>query len=225
MNSLDLVVFDLDGTLVDTAPDIAAALAATLAEIGVPAPPLEVVKQLVGDGGRALIARALAREAADADPDALVPRLIDHYRAHLCDGSRLYPGVVEALARLRAAGLATAVVTNKAGELARALLARLGIGAGFAAVIGDGDGFPRKPDPAAALSIVTRVGTTAARTAVVGDGLPDVRLARALGARAIAAAWGYVGADGLSRESPDAIAATPAEAVRLLVPRADGAGS
>ena len=211
------MVFDLDGTLVDTAPDIATALAATLAEIGVRPPPLEVVKQLVGDGGRALIARALAREAADADPDALVPRLLEHYRAHICDGSRLYPGVIEALARLRAAGLATAVVTNKAGELARALLARLGIGDGFADVIGDGDGFPRKPDPAAALSIAGRLGTTGARTAVVGDGLPDVRLGRALGARTIAAAWGYVGAEGLGRESPDAIAATPDEAAGLIL--------
>jgi phosphoglycolate phosphatase len=112
-------------------------------------------------------------------------------------------------------------VTNKAGELARALLARLGIDAGFAAVIGDGDGFPRKPDPAAALSIVTRVATTVARTAVIGDGLPDLRMARALGARAIAAAWGYVGAEGLRRESPDAIAATPDEVARLIL---DGVG-
>jgi phosphoglycolate phosphatase len=217
VNSFDLVIFDLDGTLADTVPDIAAALAAVLAEVGVRAPPPTVVKELVGDGARALIGRALAREGVERDVDPLMPRFLAHYAAHLCDGSRLYPGVEEALARLRDAGVAAAVVTNKPGELARDLLARLGIAGKFTAVIGDGDGFPRKPDPAGARSIAAAVGATAARTAVVGDGLPDVRLARALGARAIAAAWGYVTADRLSAESPDALAGTPVEAARLLL--------
>jgi phosphoglycolate phosphatase len=216
MKPLDLVVFDLDGTLVDTAPDIAGALAATLAEVGVRPPPLAAVKELVGDGARALIARALAREGVERDVDPLLSRFLVHYAAHLCEGSRLYPGVPEALAGLRDAGLAAAVVTNKPGDLARGLLAELGVAAGFVAVIGDGDGFARKPDPAAALSIIARLGTSGPRTAVIGDGLPDVKLARALGARAIAAGWGYVAAERLRAESPDALASSPGEAARLL---------
>jgi len=174
VNTLDLVIFDLDGTLVDTAPDIAAALAATLAEVAVPPPPLPVVKGLVGDGARALIARALAREGVERDVEPLLPRFLAHYADHLCVASRLYPGVGEALTALRGAGVAAAVVTNKPGDLARGLLAQLGIGA-------------------------------------------DVRLARALGARAIAAGWGYVDQDRLRAESPDALADTPAEAARLLL--------
>jgi phosphoglycolate phosphatase len=217
VNTLDLVIFDLDGTLVDTAPDISAALAATLAEVAVRPPPLAVVKGLVGDGARALIARALAREGVEREVDPLLSRFLAHYAAHLCVGSRLYPGVADALAALRDAGLAAAVVTNKPGDLARGLLAELGIGAGFVAVIGDGDGFRRKPDPAGARSITDAVATSGARTAVVGDGLPDVRLARAFGARAIAAAWGYVERERLRAESPDALADTPAEAARLLL--------
>jgi phosphoglycolate phosphatase len=213
----DLVVFDLDGTLVDTAPDIAGALAATLAEVGVRPPPLPAVKELVGDGARALIGRALAREGVDRDVDPLFLRFLAHYGAHLADASVPYPGVGEALAELAQAGVAAAVVTNKPGALARELLSRLGIAAGLVCIIGDGDGFPRKPDPAGALSILAAIGSSGARTAVVGDGLPDVRLARALGARAVAATWGYVGADRLRAESPDELASSPVEAVRLLL--------
>ena len=217
MTPIDLIVFDLDGTLADTVPDIAAALAATLAEVGVPAPPLSVVTELVGDGSRALIERALSRAGSPDDPERLVPRFVDHYAAHLCVGSHLYPGVTDALEAARGAGVALAVVTNKIGALARGLVGSLGIAPFFTAVIGDGDGFPRKPDPTAAKSIMARVGTVAARTAVIGDGLPDMRTARAAGALAIAAAWGYVAPTRLRAESPDAVAATIEEAMRFAL--------
>src|SRR2546423_13630916 len=115
MAGIDLVLFDLDGTLVDTAPDITAALAATLAEIAVAAPPLDVVKQLVGDGARELIRRALARARTDGDLDHLFGRFLAHYQAHLSDRSVAYPGVEAALAELAASGVAAAVLTNKPG--------------------------------------------------------------------------------------------------------------
>jgi phosphoglycolate phosphatase len=216
---VDLVLFDLDGTLADTAPDIGAALAATLDEVGVPAPPPAVVRELVGDGARKLIERALARAAADEDVEALLARFVAHYRANLCVGSRLYPGVTDALARARGAGVALAVLTNKPGALARGLLDSLGLGGAFMAVIGDGDGFPRKPDPTAARALIERAGTVAARAALIGDGLPDVRAARAAGALAIAAAWGYVAPERLRAESPDLVAATPAEAIAFVLDR------
>jgi phosphoglycolate phosphatase len=215
---IDLVIFDLDGTLVDTVPDIAGALGAALGEIGVPAPPLEVVKTLVGDGGRVLIQRALALAGVDGDLDALFAAFLAAYRAHVSDRSVVYPGVTAALDRLRDAGVASAVITNKPGDIARRLLDDLALADRFVAVIGDGDGFPRKPDPSAALSLFASRGTQPARVAVVGDGLPDVRTARAVGARAISAAWGYVAAERLAAEKPDALAATPEEAIRLLLP-------
>ena len=215
--NIDLVIFDLDGTLVDTAPDIAAALAATLAEVGVGAPPLEVVKQLVGDGARELIRRALALAGADGELDHLQARFLAHYGAHVSDRSRAYPGVDAALAALAAAGVTMAVVTNKPGAIARRLLADLALAQRFRDVIGDGDGFPRKPDPTAARGLIAVAGTRPDRTAVIGDGLPDVRTARAVGAKAIAAAWGYVPPERLAAESPDRLARTPEEAAQFVL--------
>jgi phosphoglycolate phosphatase len=213
----DLVIFDLDGTLVDTAPDIAAALGAALAEAGVAAPPLEVVKELVGDGARELIRRALVVARATHDVDPLHARFLAHYRAHVSDHSVVYAGVDAALGALTAAGVAIAVLTNKPGDIARRLLADLALGDRFAGVIGDGDGFPRKPDPAGARALVEAARTRPGRTAIVGDGLPDIRTARALGAKAIAAAWGYVAPERLAAESPDGQADTPEQAVRLVL--------
>ena len=215
MPNIDLVIFDLDGTLVDTAPDIAGALEATLAGVGVAAPPLDAVKTMVGDGARELIRRALAAAGADGDLDALFAAFLAHYRAHVSDRSAAYPGVTEALDALETAGVACAVITNKPGDIARHLLQDLSLANRFVAIIGDGDGFPRKPDPGAALALLAGAGTQPERAAVVGDGLPDVRLARVLGARAIAAAWGYVGPERLAAEKPDALARTPEEAALL----------
>jgi phosphoglycolate phosphatase len=214
---LDLVIFDLDGTLADTVADIARALNATLAESGLPALPVETVVGYVGDGAAKLIERALPPGASRGDVSALLDRFLAHYLAEPCVDSRLYPGIAELLAALAAAGIQTAVLTNKAGTVSRRLLELILPDHRFAAVIGDRDGFPRKPDPAAGQAIIARAGTSAARTAVVGDGIPDMRLAHALGARAIAAAWGYTPQDRLAAESPAAIASTPTAARELLL--------
>ncbi len=216
-NAFDLVIFDLDGTLVDTLPDIAAALAAALEPIGVPAPELAVVKTLVGDGGRELVRKALAGANIDGDVDALHAAFLTHYRTHVSDRSTVFDGVAEALAALSDAGISAAVLTNKLGEIARQLLDDVGLGGRFLRVIGDGDGFPRKPDPTGARALVAEAGTTAARTALVGDGLPDMRTAHALGAPGIAAAWGYTTPEGLAAEAPAHLAGTPAEALRFLL--------
>ncbi len=216
-----LVLFDLDGTLVDTAPDIAAALGAALAEIGVAPPPLPVVKRMVGDGARELIRRALAGRPPDAarkeaEQEAVFQSFLANYRAQVCVASRLYPGAAEAVAALRGDGVRLAVVTNKPGDLARRLLATLGLADELDAIIGDGDGFPRKPDPAAALSLLSRAGASRERTVVIGDGLPDMRLARALGATAVAATWGYVPATELAAEAPAFLAETCEAAARFV---------
>ncbi|HEY4187968.1 MAG TPA: HAD hydrolase-like protein [Polyangia bacterium] len=213
----DLVIFDLDGTLADTLPDITAALNATLAEAQLPPLPAETVVKYVGDGSAKLIERALPPEQAGRDLAPLLARFLAHYEAHPCVDSHLYPGVAEMLDTLAEAKIGAAVLTNKLGTVARRLLDALLPGHPFVAIVGDGDGFPRKPDPAAALALMARVGATPARTAVVGDGLPDVRMGRALAATAIAAAWGYVPREQLVGESPTGIAASPTEALRLLV--------
>ena len=109
------------------------------------------------------------------------------------------------------------MVTNKPGEIARRLLADLALADWFRDVVGDGDGFARKPDPAGARAVVAAAGTRPDRTVVIGDGVPDVRMARALGAKAIAATWGYVATDRLAGEAPDALADTPEQAARIVL--------
>jgi phosphoglycolate phosphatase len=222
---IELAIFDLDGTLVDSAPDIAWALNATLAEAGVAALPLDTVIDFVGDGAAKLIERALRSSSASGDSSApgdsgdaaaLLARFLVHYADHLCVGTRLYDGILELLDRVARAGVAAAVITNKPHALARGLLERLGIVERFTVVIGDGDGHPRKPSPDAARAIIARAGTGPERTVVIGDGLPDVRMAHAIPCRVVAACWGYVPRADLQAESPTFIAASPHEAAQIL---------
>jgi phosphoglycolate phosphatase len=227
-----LVIFDLDGTLVDSVPDIAWSLNATLAEAGLPPLPVEAVGRLVGDGAAKLIEGALPPARTEPETDrptdldeqrALVARLLARYQLnyaeHLCVDTRLYPGVIDLLDALPRAGIAAAVLTNKPGALARGLLDALSIADRFDVVLGEGDGLPRKPDPGAARSIIERVGADAAGTVVLGDGLPDVRMARAVPCRAVAATWGYSAAAALRAESPTFMAISPAEAARFILGR------
>jgi phosphoglycolate phosphatase len=216
-----LILFDLDGTLVDSAPDIAAALNAALAEAGHPTVPAPIVVGYVGDGATKLVERAIApeereRPGRDEVPD-LVERFRHHYAAHVCVRSRLYPDVAETLAQLAEAGVRMAVLTNKPGGLARALLRALALDRFFGDVVGDGDGFPRKPSPEAALHLLARAGVAPDRALVVGDGLADIRVGRAAGCPVAAATWGYTERDVLAAERPDFVLESAAEIVALVM--------
>src|SRR4051794_23527459 len=206
-----LILFDLDGTLVDSAPDIARALNAAMAEIGVPPLPVPEVVGYVGDGAAKLVERALPDPPP---PEAEIPGLVDafrrHYAAHVCVDTRVYPGVAAVLRDLAAGGATMAVLTNKPGDLARALLRALAIDGMFADVIGDGDGWPRKPAPDAGRALLARHGVAPQAALVVGDGLPDVRLARAAGIPVAAVSWGYTARALLEAERPDWIVDDPA---------------
>jgi phosphoglycolate phosphatase len=213
----DLVIFDLDGTLVDSLPDIATALNTTLGQVGLPNLPNEVVAAFVGDGAAQLIERAFP--ASDPGQHALLlSSFMSAYASGVCVNSRLYPGVDALLARLGDRGIQSAVLTNKPGALARRLLDQLAIAKYFCAIVGDGDGYPRKPDTTAAGALMRRAGTNAPRTVVVGDGLPDVRMARAIPCSIIAAGWGYVPLSRLQLESPTFVAAEVRDAQKILVP-------
>jgi phosphoglycolate phosphatase len=209
-----LVLFDLDGTLVDSAPDIAAALNSALAALGQPTHPLGAVTGYVGDGAAKLVERAVD-PAAEVDQDLLLERFKAEYARNVCVRTRVYPGLVEALEALTARGTPLAVVTNKPGDLARALLRALAIERWFGDVLGDGDGFPRKPAPDIALAVCARHAVAPADTLLVGDGLPDVRLARAAGCRVAAVSWGYTPREALAAEAPDWLVDDPADLARL----------
>jgi phosphoglycolate phosphatase len=217
--SFDLYLFDLDGTLVDSLPDIAGALNHALAQASQPPLPLDVVSALVGDGVAKLAEKALTlRPGAAADATALAAVIVDHYRAHPCVETRAYPGILPMLRSLKADRRSVAVLTNKPGEVARPLLAALDLASLFDSIVGDGDGYARKPDPQAASSLMARFGVAPSRTLMIGDGLPDLAVARAAGCPVAAVTWGYTSVQNLEAQHPDFLVHAP-DRLLTLKPR------
>jgi 2-phosphoglycolate phosphatase len=218
-----LVIFDLDGTLVDSVPDIAWSLNNVRAELNLPPLPVETVTRFVGDGAGTLIERGIPADAIVNRPatSVLLQRFVQRYAGHVCVDTRLFPGIDELLEQLSRAGVPMGVITNKPHDLTRDLLSALSIARHFDVVIGDGDGFPRKPDPAAARSTLARLGVDPQRTVVVGDGLPDIRMAHAVPCSSIAVTWGYVSPANLAAENPTHTASSPIDLSQLLLPTAD----
>jgi len=189
----ETVVFDLDGTLVDTAPDLTAALNVALAAVGRAAVDPAAVRHLVGHGARALIERGLALSGGGgADVvDRALRVFLDHYAAHIADGSLPYPGAAAALDALAAAGVTLAICTNKPVALSRALIAALGWTGRFAANLGGDSLAVRKPDAAHLLATIAAAGGRVAATVYVGDTAVDVAAARAANVRVIVAGFGF----------------------------------
>ena len=188
-------LLDLDGTLVDSAPDLHGALEATLSRHGHGTVAEALVRKFVGGGARLLIERALAElypeDEAVHDIDTLFADFIDYYSAHIADRSQPYPGVVESLALLRERGIALGCVTNKYEGLSRQLLEALGLAEHFGTVVG-GDTLPvRKPDPEPLFEACRRLGGDPARTLMVGDSITDLRAARNAGMPVICVSYGY----------------------------------
>jgi phosphoglycolate phosphatase len=188
------LAFDLDGTLVDTAPDLVGTLNVLLREDGLPALPLAEARPFIGRGARWLIERGFTAAGADL-PASKIPelfaRFIDHYRAHIADESRPFPGVMEALGELKAAGARLAVCTNKRTDLSRALLDALQMSALFDAIVG-ADAVPAmKPDPRHLIAAVEEAGGVVSRALLVGDAATDAGAARAAGAPLVLVSFGY----------------------------------
>jgi phosphoglycolate phosphatase len=184
------LLLDLDGTLVDTVPDLESALNRLMASRDLAPFSRQDVASMVGDGVAALVAKAFA--ARGGAPDAMaVGDFIADYEAHVAEDSRTYPGVEDTLARLVEQGWGLAVCTNKPERAARTLLEAVGLGDVLSAV-GGGDSFPfRKPDPAHVLATLAMVAGRADAAALVGDHRNDVAAASGAGVACIFAAWGY----------------------------------
>jgi len=188
------IVYDLDGTLADTAEDLVATLNWLLARDGLKPLKVESAGSLVGAGARPLIARGFAAAGKSLDPDeleALFAAYLSHYNAHIVDRTRLYPGVEEALATLARAGWVQAVCTNKIEGSARLLIERLGVAKRFAFICGQDTFGVGKPDPTPLIKTIAASGGASNRAIMVGDSATDIKTARAAGLPVIAVDFGY----------------------------------
>jgi phosphoglycolate phosphatase len=194
MASRSLIVFDLDGTLVDTAPDLIAALNVILRKEGIPELPLATARNLIGGGARKLIERGLEAEGRNctvAEIDRMTKDFIAYYAEHIADLSRPFEGLEAALDDLAASGAAFAVCTNKLEWLSKLLLDRLNLSHRFAAICGADTFGVAKPDPSFLRQTVARAGGNMATTIMVGDAGTDVGVARRASVPVIGVTFGY----------------------------------
>jgi len=204
-------IFDLDGTLADTAADLMAAANAALAPHGLPALEIARDKPFAGRGGRSMIRRALALAGRDPDTpeavaltDALYPGLLAAYEARIAEETRLFEGAEAAIAGLSGLGWRIGVCTNKPERLARLLIDRLGLGGAFGAVLGADSLAVRKPDPEHFRETARRAGADPARSVMIGDTRTDVETARAAGVPVILTRFGFA-AEPVDALAPDAM--------------------
>jgi phosphoglycolate phosphatase len=220
-----LLVFDLDGTLADTAPDLMGTLNVILKREGLAPIPIEAARSLLGAGARVLITRGFERAGKELAPEklnALFADFLSYYEAHIADGSRLFPGVERALDRFAAAGFTLAVCTNKMERGSKLLLAELGIADRFAAICGQDTFAIPKPDPRIFRETVALAGGGPA--IMIGDSRTDIDTARNAGAPVIAVDFGYTDAP-IETFKPDLVISHFDElwdAVEALTPRATG---
>ncbi len=211
-NSLRTVLFDLDGTLADTAPDLAFALNTVLQEQGGAPLPFEAIRPVVSHGGTALIRLGFDIEPGTAAFEPLRLRLLDIYREHLARHTRLFPGIEELLGAIEQRGMNWGVVTNKPAWLTDPLLEQIGLSARAACVVSGDTVAERKPHPAPMLHACRLAGSEAHQCLYVGDAARDIEAGKRAGMKTLVALFGYIGED----EQPaswgaDGMIAHPAE--------------
>ncbi|MFN7128117.1 MAG: HAD-IA family hydrolase [Brevundimonas sp.] len=188
------IAFDLDGTLVDSAPDLVGTLNRLLVEEGLPPVPMSSAQTLIGSGARALLVHGFEAAGASierAKSEALFERFLVDYAGHIADGSRPFEGVVETLERLTERGATLVVATNKRSDLSELLLDKLGLTRHFAAIVGPDQVSARKPSGAHLKEAVVKGGGDPERAIMVGDAAPDAEAARDAGMPCILTTFGY----------------------------------
>ncbi len=229
--SAPTIVFDLDGTLVDTAPDLVDTLNFILAREGLPAVPFAAARNMIGGGARVLIERGLktdGRPGHAAEIERLYSDFVTHYGDHLADRSLPFPGAVAAIERLAARGCKFAVCTNKLEALSVRLLDALGLSRHFAAICGQDTFGLQKPDPEILLATIRKAGGIPARSVMIGDSQNDIAVARAARIPVVAVDFGYTETP-VALLGPDLVIGhfdrLPAAVCRLLgMERTEGSG-
>ncbi len=186
----DLLIFDLDGTLIDSKEDLVNSVNAMLLARGREALPHDVVASYVGNGAPMLVKRALPG-ASDEELASALQFFLDYYRAHMLDATVLYPGVREGLDRLHRAGVPLAILTNKPVKFSVRLVAGLGLASHFFQIYGGNSFAEKKPNPVGIDKLLAESGADRAHTVMVGDSAVDVLTARAALVQACGVSWGF----------------------------------
>ena len=189
--SSDLLIFDLDGTLIDSKLDLVHSVNAARHLMGLPNISEQLVSSYIGDGAPVLMRRALGPAASDADVQRALEFFLAYYRDHMLDNTCLYPGVREALDGLLEGGAKMAVLTNKPVRISRAIIDGLGLGGHFFQVYGGNSFEQKKPDPVGIETLLTESGAARERTIMVGDSGVDVRTARNARVLACGVSYGF----------------------------------
>ncbi|HLN01206.1 MAG TPA: HAD-IA family hydrolase [Bryobacteraceae bacterium] len=188
---MDLVIFDLDGTLIDSSRDLANSVNATRAHLHLPPLENETVYSYVGNGAPVLIRRALGPDYTDDEVQNALLYFLGYYRDHMLDHTVLYPGVREVLDRLRDSGVRMAVLTNKPVRFSQAIIDGLGLHAHFRRVYGGNSFDQKKPHPIGIETLMTECGATRDETLMVGDSSVDVQTARNANVKVCGVTWGF----------------------------------
>jgi len=188
---MDLLIFDLDGTLIDSKLDLAHAVNATRAHMGLAALEHERVYSYVGNGAPVLIRRVLGEQATESQVQEALEFFLEYYREHYLDYTTLYPGVKDSLDRLRGAGKQMAVLTNKPVRLSKAIIDGLGVGPNFFRVYGGNSFDFKKPHPIGVETLMQEAGVDAGRTLMIGDSSVDIQTAINAGIQSCGVTYGF----------------------------------
>lgn len=210
------MIFDLDGTVLDTLDDLALSVNLALRHFGYPERTRDEVRAFVGNGIRLLVERAAPSGINGAELDALFEEFKRLYALHCADKTAPYPGIPELLKALRTAGVPSAVVSNKADAAVKTLCERF-FGNAFAAAVGEREGVRRKPAPDTVLEVMTLLGASPESTVYVGDSDVDILTARNAGIDCISVSWGFRDRDFLAASGASTTVASPEELTAVLL--------
>jgi phosphoglycolate phosphatase len=215
---MNLLIFDLDGTLIDSKIDLVHSVNAARGLMKLPPISEELVSSYVGNGAPVLMRRALGPEASEADVQRALEYFLGYYREHMLDNTRLYAGVKEALDRLRDAGSHMAVLTNKPVRFSRALVDGLGLGQHFFQVYGGNSFEQKKPHPVGIETLLAECGAARDQTVMVGDSAVDVQTARNANVMACGVTWGFQ-PETFAAYPPDFLVDRPEELAERVIGR------
>ncbi len=212
----DAVIFDMDGTVLDTLGDLTATLNHALAAFGYPPRTAEETRSFIGNGVRMLLRRGAGEELGEEKTKLMYKAFVEYYKDHLTDKTRPYDGIADLLRSLRGAGLRVALLSNKA-DFAVTILCRKFFDGLFDLYYGEREGIPRKPDPAGAIAVMDELGVAPGRTLYVGDSGVDLATAHGADLDCVLVGWGYLNSEVVLTPGRDRTANTPEEVLKIAL--------